>query len=412
MPKRILAVGSGAREHALVDALARSPQRPELYAYPANLGILQAAQLLTPTNGSVESIVRAAAQARIDLVVVGPEAELEQGIVDLCLDAGIAAFGPRKSAARIETSKSWAKDVMVRSQVPTATYTVCRDMEDVESAISPREAVAVKADGIAAGKGVLVTQDHAEALEFAERWLRASEGARVVIEDALEGPELSLFAFVSGQQVLPLGIARDYKRAYDNNLGPNTGGMGAISPVSLPSGFLEDTADRIVRPVARQLVRSGVSYSGMLYAGLMLTKNGPHVIEFNARFGDPETQVLLPRLNSDLLELLEATACGNLDGHVVDLSDSHACGVTVASDGYPVSRAKPAVVSLEEPPADTTLFHAGTSTGSTGGLMATGGRVFTAVGIGNTAELARSRAYDLAGSIRFNGAWFRGDIGK
>lgn len=410
--KKVLIVGSGAREHAIAYALNRSASAPELFAYPGNPGMFELARPLRVERDEPSEIVRAALRERVDLVVVGPEAYLERGLVNLCREAGIAVFGPTQEAAKIETSKSWAKQIMDKAGVPTASYVTCTDMEQVRRALDDRRKVAVKADSIAAGKGVLVTDDRRNALDFASVWLRAGEGSRVVIEDALEGPEVSLFALVSGETVVPFGLAQDYKRAYDGNEGPNTGGMGAISPVALPESFLEETTRKIVQPAVSEMARQGAPYTGALYAGLMLTDDGPSVIEFNARFGDPEAQVLMPRLRTDLLELLDATANDDLAGRTVEMDAASACGVAVASAGYPVTKAEARPVTLGDAPAGTILFHAGTSCGSGGALQATGGRVFTAVGLGANASEARSRAYSLAERVSFGGAWYRKDIGK
>lgn len=350
-------------------------------------------------------------------MVVGPEAYLEGGLVNLCADAGIAAFGPSRAAARIETSKSWAKRQMELAGVPTSGYRVFTKEEEAKDHLRAADGpFVVKADGIAAGKGVLVTQERHRALRFALECLRSDASREgeptVLVEERLEGEEVSLFAFVAGEDVLPLGLARDYKRAHDGDDGPNTGGMGAVSPGDLPPGFLEEATDSMVRPIARRLAASGVPYYGVLYAGLMLTRNGPYVVEYNARFGDPEAQVLLPRLRTDLLELLWGVATGAVAGLEVALADLHTCGVTIASEGYPTrGRPLPQVVEPQPPIEGATLYHAGTGTDAHGRLVAKGGRVFTAVGEGASAEEARERAYALARTVRFEGAWFRGDIG-
>jgi phosphoribosylamine--glycine ligase len=408
----VLILGAGGREHALALALARSPRGPALYAYPGNPGILSLARPLVVERDTPEAIVEAALREGIRLVVVGPEAYLERGVVDRCREAGLLAFGPTRDAARLETSKSWAKAVMERAGAPTARYKLFADSEaarqHIEAGSGP---VVVKADGLAAGKGVLVSEDRDAASGFAESCL-AGAGARVLVEEALSGEEVSLFALVSGEDVLPLGCARDYKRAHDGDRGPNTGGMGAISPPALPADFLERATELTVRPVARELARSGLSYSGVLFAGLMLTEDGPKVLEFNARFGDPEAQALLPRLRTDLLDLVLLVAEGVLaQAPPVELSEEHACAVTVASEGYPLRRGPARVVELGAAPEGATLIHAGTALSDDGELLAVGGRVFTAVGLGATRAEARGRAYALADVVRFEGAWRRADIG-
>ncbi|MDQ3328295.1 MAG: phosphoribosylamine--glycine ligase, partial [Chloroflexota bacterium] len=314
------------------------------------------------------------------------------------------------SAARIETSKAWAKDVMQRAGVPTAAHHSFTDIAALrDHLLAGSGTVVVKADGIAAGKGVLVSDDRTACVAFGEEYLRL--GSSVLVEEQLRGPEVSLFALVCDDTVLPLACARDYKRAHDGDAGPNTGGMGAISPPDAPSDFLETMTDALIRPVAVEMVRSGSPFRGVLYAGLMLTEDGPKVLEFNARFGDPETQVVLPRLRSDLLPLLADVARGSLSATSVELSASHACGVTIASAGYPSTRAEPRACTVGPVPADAVVYHAGTSMGPDGQLQAVGGRVFTAVGQGRTPAEARRRAYELADRVEFEGAWYRTDIG-
>jgi phosphoribosylamine--glycine ligase len=412
----VLVIGSGAREHAIAHTLTRSSREPRLLAYPGNPGILELARPLLPSSDSPADIVAATREAGVDLVVIGPEVFLAAGLADACLSAGLRVFGPTRDAARIETSKSWAKEVMAAADVPTAAYRRVIDPEAARACIEAQAGgIVVKADGIAAGKGVLVTHDTREAAEFADAYL--SSGSAVVVEELLQGPEISLFALVSGEDVLPLGCARDYKRACDGDEGPNTGGMGAISPPDVPATFLEDMTDRLVRPVARELAHRGSPFHGVLYAGLILTPRGPSVLEFNARFGDPEAQVLLPRLETDLLDLLDAVAARRLSGTSVELSPRHACGVAIAGAGYPhpaEGAARRFPVRVGEMPEDTILFHAGSSPlpGSAFGFAAGGsGRMFTAVGLGETAERARARAYALARVVEFEGAWYRTDIG-
>ncbi len=409
----MLIVGSGGREHAIADALSRSPRAPRLLSYAGNPGIHQLAPALQAENSSPGSIVAAARDAEVDLVVVGPEVFLEAGLVDACKAAGLAAFGPSRAAARIETSKSWAKQVMQEAGVRSASYKLITEAPVLRTHLAEQPGpYVVKADGIAAGKGVLVTAEREEALAFGLEYLEQSSA--VVVEERLEGPEVSLFAFVSGEDVLPLGCARDYKRAHDGDAGPNTGGMGAISPPDLPAHFLSETVDTIIRPVTHQMKEAGNPFHGMLYAGLILTERGPYVLEFNARFGDPETQVLLPRLRSDLLSVLEAVATGDLSGELLEVREQHACGVTIASEGYPGrSPLRPVPVQIGPIPGGAMLYHAGTSYSSKGPhqLTATGGRVFTAVGLGVTPDEARELAYECARQVEFAGAWYRSDIG-
>jgi phosphoribosylamine--glycine ligase len=406
----VLVVGSGGREHALVHRLSQSSLAPRLRSYPGNPGIHQLASLLAPSDDSARAIAATARSEGVDLVVVGPEAYLAAGLVDACIEAGIAAFGPTRRAARIETSKAWAKDIMQRARVPTAAHHTFTDTTALREYLrAGTGTVVVKADGIAAGKGVLVSDDRSALVPFGEEYLR--QGNSVLVEEYLSGPEVSLFALVCDTAVLPLACARDYKRALDGDEGPNTGGMGAISPPDLPSDFLKTMTNEIIRPVALEMVRSGSPFRGVLYAGLMLTEAGPKVLEFNARFGDPETQVILPLLRSDLLPLLANVARGDLSETHIEPSPSYACGVTIASAGYPGTRATPRTCTLGSVPAGSVLYHAGTALGEDEQLQAVGGRVFTAVGQGDSLPGARARAYELAAQVGFEGAWFRTDIG-
>ena len=406
----VLVVGSGGREHAIVHRLSQSPLAPRLRSYPGNPGIHQLAPPLISPDDSAEAITAAAQEERVDLVVVGPETYLAAGLVDACMEAGIAAFGPTRDAARIEISKAWAKGVMQRAGVPTAAHRSFTDATSLrEHLVGGAGTVVVKADGIAAGKGVLVSDDRAACLSFGEEYFR--QGDTVLVEDHLIGPEVSLFALVCDADVVPLACARDYKRAYNGDEGPNTGGMGAISPPDLPPDFLSTMTEEIIRPVASEMVRSNSPFRGVLYAGLMLTEDGPTVLEFNARFGDPETQVVLPRLQTDLLPLLMDVARGCLSVASVDLCANHACGVTIASAGYPGTRAAPRASTVGRVPPDAVLYHAGTVMGPSEQILATGGRVFTAVGQGRTPAEAQQRAYELANQVEFEGAWFRTDIG-
>lgn len=406
----VLVLGSGGREHAIVDSLARSPRLGRLYCYPGNPGIRETAGLLDPADGSVETIVRAAAAAGVDLVVVGPETLLAAGIADECEAAGIPVFGPGRSAARLESSKAWARQVMLEAGVPSPRAVTLQSISQLEAALDRMGGfVAVKADGLAAGKGVLVTSDPREATEFATRYLQG-DGAIVVVEEALAGEELSVFAFVSGRTVVPLAAARDYKRAHDGDRGPNTGGMGAISPVSGWDERLPALVEQCITPAAEWMAQNGIPFRGVVFAGLMLTASGPSVLEYNARFGDPETQTLLPRLQDDLAELMYATATATLEPRAVRMSSEHTCCVTVASAGYPSVQAPPARIEPVSVPEGTRLYHAGTAEGPDG-IYAIGGRIFSAVGLAPTAPEARRRAYSLAEQIRFEGAWYRTDIG-
>jgi phosphoribosylamine---glycine ligase len=414
---RILVVGGGGREHAIVRALARSSQAPELLCAPGNAGIADDARCLKAGAEDVDAVVAAARDEAVDLVVVGPEAPLVSGLVDALEGDGIAAFGPGAEAARLEGSKLHAKELMAEAGVPTASHTVLRGRDEALERIARASYPAVlKADGLAAGKGVIICASEAEAREavdvfFTER--RFGE-TQVVIEEFLEGEELSVLALCDGENVLPLAPAQDYKRIYDGDEGPNTGGMGSYSPVP---GFdrdqIERIADLVHRPVVAAMRRRGTPYRGVLYAGLMLTESGPKVLEFNCRFGDPETQAVLPRLRSDLIELcLGSRESGGLADADAAFGDDWAVTLVLASGGYPASSSKGDVIrGLDEAGAveGIEVTHAGTAR-SNGDVVTAGGRVLNVTGIGATAAEARQRAYDAAELITFDGRQIRTDI--
>jgi phosphoribosylamine--glycine ligase len=414
MANRILVVGAGGREHALVRTLLRSPQRPRVAAAPGNAGIARDGVEILPVGAEdVTGLVDAARGWEADLVVVGPEAPLVAGLVDRLAEAGIAAFGPSAAAARIEGSKTYAKELMRDCGVPTAGHVVLRDREEALAHLSCAAYPAVlKADVLAAGKGVIIAPDEAEArvavdVFFGERRFGDTE---VVLEEFLEGEELSLLALCDGERAVPLAPAQDYKRALDGDQGPNTGGMGSYSPVP---GFDRETAEELARvahqPIVDELRRRGTPYHGILYAGLMLTEAGPRVLEFNARFGDPETQAVLPRLRSDLVELLEASARpGGLAGVEPEWSSDWAVTVVLAAGGYPGDYAKgDEITGLDG--LDAEVFHAGTAE-SEGRIVTAGGRVLNVTGLGPSAAAARERAYEAARKIEFNGKQMRTDI--
>jgi len=414
VPKKVLVIGAGGREHAIVRALARSPQRPELLCAPGNAGIATDARLLDVRGDDVAGLVAAARAEGVELVVVGPEAPLVAGAADAFADAGIACFGPRAAVARLEGSKAFSKSVMEAAGVPTAAYEVVTTVERGMAAIG-RYPVVIKADGLAAGKGVVIAADEAEARaaleDFLVRRLHGTE--QVVVEEFLDGEELSLLAVCDGERAVPLAPAQDYKRIFDGDEGPNTGGMGSYSPVpGFDAARAVELCAQVHQPVVDELRRRGTPFHGILYAGLMLTAQGVRVLEFNVRFGDPETQAVLPRLRSDLLDLL-ARACepGGLAGVELEWAPETAVTLVLASAGYPESpRTGDPIAGLDAVPAGIEVTHAGTTRGEDGAIVTAGGRVLNVTALGADAAAARAAAYAAADSIVFEGRQLRRDI--
>jgi phosphoribosylamine---glycine ligase len=409
---RVLVVGSGGREHALVRALLRSPQSPEVLCAPGNAGIRRDARALDPPADDPAALAAAAHAAGIDLVVVGPEAPLVAGLADALAAAGVRCFGPSAAAARLEGSKAFAKEVMAAACVPTGAHSVVETVDDGLAAVQAYPTV-IKADGLAAGKGVVIAPDEPAARAALTEMLVARRFGDhpVVVEEHLTGDELSLLALCDGERAIPLAPARDYKRIGDGDTGPNTGGMGCYSPVPEVRGIVADVIAGVHQPVVDEFARRGTPFHGVLYAGLMLGPDGPKVLEFNVRFGDPETQVVLPRLRTDLLALLlAATEPGGLAGARLDWDPRAAVCVVLASRGYPESASSGDPISgLDAVPAGVEVFHAGTAERN-GAIVTAGGRVLGVTALGADRGAARSAAYAAADVISFDGRQLRRDI--
>jgi phosphoribosylamine--glycine ligase len=411
----VLVLGSGAREHAIIQTLAQSPRAPKLVCAPGNVGIARDAETRPVDLADPGAVLGAAREINPDLVVVGPEAPLVAGVVDALTDAKIRCFGPTSDAARLEGSKAFCKEIMVAAGVPTAAYAVVTTPQEGMEAIA-RYPVVIKADGLAAGKGVIIAETEAEARAALEDLLvaRRFDTTKVVVEEHLVGEELSLLAVCDGVTALPLASAQDYKRIFNGDLGPNTGGMGSYSPVpTVDTERARDICAAVHQPVLDVLARRGSPFHGILYAGLMMTDDGPKVLEFNVRFGDPETQAILPRLRSDLLALLEAaTEPGGLAAlGPLEWADELAVTVVLASAGYPETfHAGDVIRGLDEIKPGVFVTHAGTGRNRQGQLVTKGGRVLSVTALGATPTRCRAAAYAAANMIHFDGKQMRRDI--
>jgi len=407
---KVLVVGGGGREHAIVHALSKSNKVDEIYAAPGNAGIAKLAVCVNIKDTDVENIVAFAKDEAIDLVVVGPEAALSVGVVDELTKAGIKAFGPTKDAAQIESSKDFAKKLMKKYNIPTAGYETFTDFEKAKDYVSKHSfPTVIKYDGLAAGKGVVIAMNLDEAIIALKDMLVDDKYGqpKVVIEEYLEGPEFSFMCFVENENVYPLEMAQDHKRAYDGDMGPNTGGMGAYSP--LPFITKEDydfALNNIMIPTAKAMVKEGHPFKGVLYGGLMKTKNGIKVIEFNSRFGDPETEVVLPRLKSDIYDAFLAIVLGNAPK--LEWEDCYTIGVVLASKGYPGSYKKGAVILGAD---SDDIYHMGTKIDDNGNLVTNGGRVLFCVGKGKTLEEANKNALKIVADVKCDNLFHRTDIG-
>lgn len=415
----VLLVGSGGREHALAWKLARSPAITRLVIAPGGPGMAGLGELRPVLAHDVEALLNLVRAERADLVVVGPEAALERGLADRLAEMGVPCFGPTAAAARLETSKAFTKDFATKYGLLTAAYGVFTDLDGAEAWLADRQPpYVVKADGLAAGKGVVIAADRAEAWAAAREMLGGRFGAaggRVVLEEFMTGEEASFFALCDGETAIPFGAAQDHKRAYDGDRGPNTGGMGTYSPAPVLTPELERAAfDALVRPAVAGMAEEGAAYRGVLYAGLMLGEGGPRLVEYNARFGDPECQVLMLRLESDLLPYLHAAATGGLAGMSPPRwSEQAAVCVVLAAEGYPDGPRTGSVIRGAEADfgPEVVVFHAGTRRGPDGELLAAGGRVLNVCALGRDVGEARERAYAAVDRIDWPGGFHRRDIG-
>ncbi|MEO7413847.1 MAG: phosphoribosylamine--glycine ligase [Opitutaceae bacterium] len=418
LPRSVLIVGSGGREHALVHALLASPARPKIIGAPGNAGIANEVPCFPIAADNIAGLVDLAQRERIEFVVVGPEIPLALGLVDRLIEAGIPAYGPKADGARLEASKVFTKQILLKHQIPTAPARFFREVAPALEYLRTRSIpIVIKADGLAAGKGVVVAQTLAEAESAVRDMLEAGKfgasGSEILIEDCLFGEETSLLVVVSGRDYLILPTSQDHKRIGDGDTGPNTGGMGAYSPAEVVTPALLDRIEReIVRPSVDAIAAEGIEFRGTLFIGIMLTPDGPSVIEYNARFGDPETQVVLPRIKSDLLAILWAAALGKLAGVKLEVKPDYAICVVIAARGYPEAYPKGDRIHFPATlPAGVSVIHAGTTRDSAGQLVTNGGRVLGVTALGATLDGAAKNAYAVCEAIDCASKYYRRDIG-
>lgn len=415
---KVLVVGSGGREHTLVWKLNQSQRVSKIFCAPGNAGISEIAEIVDIKVDNIEGLFQFARDQKVDLTVVGPEVPLVMGIVDRFEAGGLKIFGPNKKCAQLEGSKAFAKDFMIRYHIPTARYQEFTSLEEAIKAVGLYGfPMVIKADGLAAGKGVIIAYDRSEAVGALKSIMEDKEfgeaGEKVVIEEYLTGTETSILCFVDGKTIVPMTSAQDYKKAYDHDEGPNTGGMGTYSPSQIYDMALEkEVEEKILQPIIDGLGKEELDFKGILFIGLMITKDGAKVLEFNVRFGDPETQVILTRLETDLLDVMESILDRRLDLQKIEWSNKKTVCVVLASGGYPGTYEKNQIIrGLDNHEEDVMVFHAGTK--SIGDhIVSDGGRVLGVTAWGNTTEEARKKAYDRAAGISFDGMQYRKDIGK
>jgi len=414
---KVLLIGSGGREHALAWKISQSPRLSELYIAPGNGGTQDLGQNVSIPSSQIEDLVKFACEQKIDLVVVGPELPLVQGIADQLANHGIACFGPNQFAAQLEGSKSFAKEIMLKTGVPTAAFKVFDHLDAALRYVQEQNfPLVIKADGLAAGKGVSIVHDFEQAkrvlIQLMEEKIFGPAGEKVVIEEALTGEEASFLAFCAGNEVKYLPSSQDHKRIGNNDTGPNTGGMGAYSPAPiLPDDQMEAIGDLVIKPIITYLEKQGHPFTGILYAGLMFTPQGPKVLEYNVRFGDPECQPLMVRLDSDLLEIMLACTQGKLANVELKVKPETALSVVLAAKGYPQNYPKGMLIQgLENVPEDVIVFHAGTRQ-ENGKYYTTGGRVLNVTALGQDLPEAKAKAYQAVKQIYFENMYFRTDIG-